>query len=62
MAGHGILIDDATQRALGSSVPIRTLGEVLFKGKAAAVEIFAVAPPSQTNASPGDRAPLQFSR
>jgi Adenylate cyclase, family 3 (some proteins contain HAMP domain) len=43
VAGHGILIDDATQRALGSGVPMQALGEVLFKGKAAAVEIFAVA-------------------
>ena len=43
VAGHGILIDDATRRALGSSVPMQALGEVLFKGKAAAVEIFAVA-------------------
>src|SRR5215831_2289015 len=43
VAGHGILIDDATQRALGSSVPMQPLGVVPFKGKAAAVEIFAVA-------------------
>ena len=43
VAGHGILIDDATQRALGSSVPTQALGEVPLKGKAAAVEIFAVA-------------------
>jgi len=43
VAGHGILIDDATRRALGSSVPMQALGEVLFRGKAAAVEIFAVA-------------------
>jgi adenylate cyclase len=42
MAGCGILIDDATQRALDGSVPMQSLGEVPFKGKAAAVEIFAV--------------------
>src|ERR1700732_4258478 len=42
VAGCGILIDDATQRALGGNVPTQSLGEVPFKGKAAAVEIFAV--------------------
>jgi adenylate cyclase len=42
VAGCGILIDDATQRALNESVPMQPLGEVPFKGKAAAVEIFAV--------------------
>jgi len=42
VAGCAILIDDATQRALDGSVPMQSLGEVLFKGKAAAVEIFAV--------------------
>lgn len=42
VAGCGILIDDATQRALGGSVPMQSFGEVPFKGKAAAVEIFAV--------------------
>ena len=42
VAGRGILIDDATQRALGDGVPTLALGEVPFKGKAAAVEIFAV--------------------
>jgi class 3 adenylate cyclase len=41
-AGHSLLIDGATQRAVGGSVPIQSLGEVPFKGKAAAVEIFAV--------------------
>jgi adenylate cyclase len=43
VAGCGFLIDDATQRALGGSVPMQSLGEVPFRGKAAAVEIFAVA-------------------
>jgi class 3 adenylate cyclase len=42
VAGRGILIDDATQRALASGVPTQALGEVPFKGKAAGVEIFAV--------------------
>jgi class 3 adenylate cyclase len=42
VAGYGFLIDDDTQRALGSSVPTQALGGVQFKGKAAAVEIFAV--------------------
>jgi adenylate cyclase len=42
VAGCGLLIDDATQRALGDSVPTRALGEVPFKGKAAAVNIFAL--------------------
>ena len=42
VAGCGLLIDDTTQRALGDNVPTQALGEVPFKGKAAAVEIFAV--------------------
>ncbi|WP_298368380.1 adenylate/guanylate cyclase domain-containing protein [uncultured Bradyrhizobium sp.] len=42
VAGCGILIDDATQRALGGSVPTQSLGEVSFKGKAAAIGIFSV--------------------
>jgi adenylate cyclase len=42
VAGHSILIDDTTQRALDCSVPTQALGQVPFKGKAAAVEIFAV--------------------
>jgi len=42
VAGCGLLIDDATQRALGDNVPTQAMGEVPFKGKAAAVEIFAV--------------------
>jgi adenylate cyclase len=44
VAGCRFLIDDATQRALAGSVPTQSLGEVPFKGKAAAVEIFAVNP------------------
>src|SRR6516225_5429862 len=42
VAGWGILIDDATQRALNGNVPMQSLGEVPFKGKAAGVEIFSV--------------------
>jgi adenylate cyclase len=42
VAGCGILIDDATQRALGESIATQALGAVPFKGKAADVEIFAV--------------------
>ena len=42
VTGGGILIDDATRRALDGTVPVQSLGEVPFKGKAAAVEIFAV--------------------
>ena len=42
VARCGILIDDATQRALGGSVPMQSWGEVRFKGKAAPVEIFSV--------------------
>jgi adenylate cyclase len=42
VAECSILIDGATQRALGGSVPMQSLGEVSFRGKAAAVEIFAV--------------------
>jgi len=41
-AGYSFLIDGATKRALGGSVPIQSLGEVPFKGKATPVEIFAV--------------------
>jgi len=42
VAGCGVLIDDATQCALNDSVPTQALGEVPFKGKGAAVDIFAV--------------------
>jgi hypothetical protein len=42
VAGCGLLIDDATQCALNGSVPTQALGEVPFKGKGAAVDIFAV--------------------
>jgi class 3 adenylate cyclase len=42
VARCGILIDHATQRALDGSVPMQSLGEVPFKGKAVAVEIFSL--------------------
>jgi adenylate cyclase len=42
VAGCGLLIDDATQCALNGNVPTQALGEVPFKGKVAAVDIFAV--------------------
>jgi adenylate cyclase len=41
-AGHGILVDGETKAALGDRVPLVPLGEVQFKGKAAAVPVFAV--------------------
>jgi class 3 adenylate cyclase len=42
VAGHGILVDDATHHASGVGLPMQALGEVELKGKAAAVNIFAV--------------------
>jgi adenylate cyclase len=42
-AGRGILIDGATRRALGTAVAVEALGGVHLKGKAAAVDVFAVA-------------------
>ena len=41
-AGRPILIDEATSAALGRRFTLQALGAVLFKGKAAAVEVFAV--------------------
>ena len=42
-AGRGILLDGDTRRALGESpVALENLGEVLFRGKAVAVPVFAV--------------------
>ena len=43
-AGCAILIDAATADALGSRAGLTALGAVQFKGKAAAVEVFSVAP------------------
>ena len=42
VAARSILIDDATQRALGGGVPTEAIAEVVFKGKANAVKVFAV--------------------
>jgi len=42
VAGHGILIDDATRRALTDRVRTDALGAVPIKGKSDAVEVFAV--------------------
>ena len=41
-AVRGILIDEATQQALGAGVPAEAIGEVVFKGKAVAVKVFAI--------------------
>jgi adenylate cyclase len=41
-AGRGILIDGATRSALGAGVTVESLGGVHLKGKAAAVDVFAV--------------------
>ena len=41
-AARGILIDFDTQLALGDRVPVEAVGEVQFKGKGAAVSVFAV--------------------
>ena len=43
VAGRGILIDDATHHALAGSRPAVPIGDVVFKGKANAVKIFAIA-------------------
>ena len=40
-AGRGILVDADTQAALAGRVPTEPMGEVQFKGKAAAVPVFA---------------------
>ena len=42
VAGRGILIDFDTQLALGDRVPVEAVGEVQFRGKAAAAPVFAV--------------------
>jgi adenylate cyclase len=41
---RAILIDEETRSALGDGVAVEALGPVPFKGKAAAVEVFAVDP------------------
>jgi class 3 adenylate cyclase len=42
-AGRGILVDGATHAALAGRVPSEALGAVQFKGKAQAVDVFAIA-------------------
>jgi class 3 adenylate cyclase len=42
VAGRGILVDADTRAALGDRLQLEPLGEVQFKGKAAAVPVFAV--------------------
>jgi adenylate cyclase len=42
IAGRAILIDNATREELDDGVPVESLGEVMVKGKAAAVDVFAV--------------------
>lgn len=41
-AGRSILIDPATRAGLGDRIAVESLGPVALKGKAAAVEVFAV--------------------
>ncbi len=43
-AGHAILVDGATQRALDGRAASVPLGEVLFKGKSAPTAVFAITP------------------
>ena len=42
VTGRGILMDGATQAALGDRIAVEKFGAVLFKGKAAPAEVFAV--------------------
>jgi len=44
-AARGILLDGATQAALAGRVPADALGAVQFKGKAQAVDVFALGAP-----------------
>ena len=46
-AGRDILVDGATQAALGDRVPVEAMGYVQFKGKGAAVSVFAVSAQAQ---------------
>ena len=46
-AGRGILVDGATQAALAERMVLEPLGEVKFKGKAAAVQVYAVTAQAQ---------------
>ena len=42
LAQRGVLIDADTRAAIGDALPVEPLGPVLFKGKAVAVEVFAL--------------------
>ncbi len=44
VAQRTILIDEATRSALSERIAVEPLGSVAFRGKAAAVEVFAVDP------------------
>jgi class 3 adenylate cyclase len=44
-ASRSILIDQATRDGLGDRIAVEALGPVALKGKAAAVEVFAVGAP-----------------
>ena len=46
VAERGILIDGVTREALAERVALEPLGAVQFKGKAAALEVFAVSAPA----------------
>ena len=47
VAGRCILVDGPTREALAERVPLEPLGAVQFKGKVAALEVFAVKEPAQ---------------
>ena len=42
VAGRSMLIDGATQAALGEAFAAEPLGPMVFKGKTTAVEVFAL--------------------
>jgi hypothetical protein len=42
VAGRGLLIDGATLAELGDACAADALGAVMFKGKTAPVEVFAI--------------------
>ncbi len=48
VAGRGILVDGAARLAFAERFAVEPLGAVALKGKAAAVEVFAVAPGQKT--------------
>jgi len=47
VALRSILVDGRTRHAVGERIPMEALGEVLFKGKSAAVPVFALDAPAQ---------------